>query len=273
MKQVMVLSKTHSLKRLLRKLSLNTVCEESRCPNISECFSNSTATFMILGDRCTRGCTFCNVERGKPSKTNKEEPYLLLEAVKELKLSYVVITSPTRDDLPDGGAELFAECTRILKENIPGIKVELLIPDFRGSEQALLRVLSSKPDLINHNIETVPRLYPYVRVGAKYERSLWVLKRVKEISSQIPTKSALILGFGETKEEVIKVMEDLRSVECDVLVIGQYYQPSLRHYPVKRYYTMEEFKELEQIAYSMGFKKVVSKPNARSSYKAWEITL
>lgn len=271
MKPVVVLSKTHSMKKLLRSLSLNTVCEESKCPNISECFSNGTATFMILGDRCTRGCTFCSVKRGNLREPNAEEPYLLLEAVKRLKLNYVVITSPTRDDLPDGGAKHFAECTRLLKENLPGIKVELLIPDLRGSEDALMQVVDSKPDLINHNIETVPRLYPYVRVGAKYERSLWVLKKVKEFAPNIPTKSALILGFGETKEEIIKVMEDLRSVECDILVIGQYYQPSLKHYPVKRYYTLEEFEELEDIAYRMGFRKVVSRPNARSSYKAWEV--
>ncbi len=273
MKPVIEFSKLYEVKKLLRRTKLHTVCEESRCPNISECFGNKTATFMILGTHCTRRCAFCNVEKGFPQKVDPEEPYRLLEAVKILGLKYVVITSVTRDDLPDGGAFHFAKCIRVLKENIPDIKVEVLIPDFRGNKKALETVLKERPVVLNHNIETVPRLYPGVRVGANYERSLNILKWSKEIDKSVLTKSALILGFGEKKEEVIKVMEDLREVDCDFLVIGQYYQPSLKHHPVLKYYTYEEFKELEEIAYNLGFKFVVSKPNARSSYKAFESLL
>jgi len=273
MKPVLHFSKLYEVKKLLRKSRLYTVCEESRCPNISECFGSKTATFMILGNRCTRRCVFCNVEKGFPKAVDPEEPYRLLEAVKALRLKYVVITSVTRDDLPDGGAFHFAKCVKVLKENIEDIKVEVLIPDFRGSKKALETVLREKPVVLNHNVETVPRLYPKVRIGANYERSLKILKWSKEIDKSIYTKSALILGFGETKEEVIKVMEDLRKVECDFLVIGQYYQPSLKHHPVVKYYSEEEFKEFEEIGYELGFKFVVSKPNARSSYKAFESLL
>ncbi|GAB6066464.1 lipoyl synthase [Aquifex pyrophilus] len=273
MKPVIQFSKLYEIKKLLRRTRLHTVCEESRCPNISECFGSKTATFMILGTHCTRRCAFCNVEKGFPQKVDSEEPYRLLEAVKVLGLKYVVITSVTRDDLPDGGASHFAKCIRVLKENIPDIKVEVLIPDFRGNKKALEIVIEEKPVVLNHNLETVPRLYPHVRIGANYERSLNILKWSKELDKSILTKSALILGFGEKKEEVIKVMEDLRKVDCDFLVIGQYYQPSLRHHPVLKYYTEEEFKEFEEIAYSLGFKFVVSKPNARSSYKAFESLL
>ena len=269
-KPVIEFSKLYEVKKLLRKTRLHTVCEESRCPNISECFGNKTATFMILGTHCTRRCAFCNVEKGFPQKVDEEEPYRLLEAVKKLGLKYVVITSPARDDLPDGGAQQFANCIRVLKENIKDIKVEVLIPDFKGKKEALEKVLKEEPVVLNHNIETVPRLYPKVRIGANYERSLKVLKMSKEILPKVKTKSAIIVGFGERKDEILKVFEDLRKVDCDFLVIGQYYQPSLKHYPVVKYYTEEEFKELEEIAYSFGFKYVVSKPNARSSYKAFE---
>jgi lipoic acid synthetase len=273
MKPILKLSRLHEVQKVLRLSKLNTVCEESRCPNISECFGTGTATFMILGNRCTRGCSFCNVSRREPAKPDPEEPYNLLRAVQRLGLHYVVITSVTRDDLPDGGAHHFAECIRVLKENIPDIKVEVLIPDFRGNRNALEIVLAQKPVVLNHNIETVPRLYPTVRIGANYERSLKILKWSKEIDRSIYTKSAIIVGFGEKKEEIIKTMEDLREVDCDFLVIGQYYQPSLKHHPVVKYYTEEEFKELEDIAYDLGFKFVVSKPNARSSYKAFESLL
>ncbi|RUM31876.1 MAG: lipoyl synthase [Aquifex sp.] len=273
MKPVIRFSELYEVKKLLRKTRLHTVCEESRCPNISECFGNKTATFMILGTHCTRRCAFCNVEKGFPQKVDPKEPYRLLEAVKVLGLKYVVITSVTRDDLPDGGAQHFAECIKVLKKNIPDIKVEVLIPDFRGNRTALETVLAQKPVVLNHNIETVPRLYPTVRIGADYRRSLEILKWSKEIDRNIYTKSAIIVGFGEKKEEIIKTMEDLREVDCDFLVIGQYYQPSLKHHPVVKYYTEEEFKELEEIAYNLGFKFVVSKPNARSSYKAFESLL
>ncbi len=269
-KPVIELSKVNEVKKILRRARLNTVCEESRCPNISECFGNRTATFMILGDRCTRGCTFCNVKRKFPLPPDEDEPLRLLEAVKALGLKYVVITSVTRDDLPDGGAGQFARCVRLLKEKISGIKVEVLIPDFRGDERSLRLVLEAHPDVLNHNVETVPRLYPRVRIGSKYERSLKVLEMSKRIAPHIPTKSALILGFGESMEEVVEVMKDLRSVGCDFLTVGQYYAPSLKHHPVVKYYTSEEFKKVERIAYELGFKFVASGPNVRSSYRAFE---
>ena len=267
-KPVLRLSEAHKVKRLLRRTSLNTVCEESRCPNISECFGRGTATFMILGDRCTRGCTFCNVKRKYPLPVDPEEPLRLLKAVRRLGLRYVVITSVTRDDLPDGGASHFARCVRTLKDNLPGIKVEVLVPDFRGRRESLEMVLEQAPDVLNHNVETVPRLYPRVRIGSSYERSLRVLEMSKEIAPHIPTKSALIVGFGESKEEIFKVMEDLRSVDCDFLTIGQYYAPSLKHHPVVKYYSPEEFEELKDVAYSMGFRFVASGANVRSSYMA-----
>ncbi|WPM31653.1 lipoyl synthase [Hydrogenobacter sp. T-2] len=273
MKPILELSKTHEIKKLLRSLRLHTVCEESRCPNIGECFGSGTATFMIMGDTCTRACSFCNLQRGKPLPPDPEEPYKLLHAVKTLKLSYVVLTSPTRDDLSDGGASYFAKCVRVLKENIVGIKVEVLVPDFKGDTQALSKVLSSEPDVLAHNVETVPRLYDPVRAGSKYERSLSLLRFSKELAPHILTKSALVLGFGESLEEIIQVMKDLRAVGCDLLTIGQYYQPSKEHHPVVKYYTEEEFKTLEELAYSLGFKKVASGPNVRSSYKAIELSL
>ncbi len=271
MKPTLALSKTHGIKRLLRNLKLNTVCEESRCPNIGECFGSGTATFMILGDTCTRACSFCNLKRGRSIPPNPEEPYLLLQAVKSLGLSYVVITSPTRDDLPDGGAEHFYKCVKVLKEEIPNIKVEVLVPDFKENRKSLELVLSSQPKVLAHNVETVPRLYQRVRGGAKYERSLEVLRLSKEINPEVFTKSALILGFGERWEEIIEVLKDLRSVKCDLITIGQYYQPSKDHHPVIKYYTEEEFKELERIALSLGFKGVKTGAHVRSSYRAWEL--
>lgn len=271
MKPVLILSNTHTLKKLFRSLKLNTVCEESRCPNIGECFASGTATFMILGDVCTRACTFCNLARGKPASPDPEEPYNLLQAVKRLGLKYVVLTSPTRDDLPDGGAEHFARCISVLKENVPDVKVEVLIPDFKGSRESLGRVLSARPDVLAHNVETVPRLYPKVRAGAKYERSLQILRMSREIAPHVPTKSALLLGFGEEWDEIVQVMKDLRSAGCELLTIGQYYQPSRHHHPVVKYYTREEFRRLEQLAYSLGFRRVASGPEVRSSYRAWEL--
>lgn len=269
-KPILRLSQAHRVKKVLRRSRLNTVCEESRCPNISECFGSGTATFMILGDRCTRGCSFCNIRRGSPLPPDPEEPYRVLEAVRVLGLRYVVITSVTRDDLPDGGADQFARCVRVLKENLSGIKVEVLIPDFGGKKEAIEKVLEEGPDVVAHNVETVPRLYEQVRRGADYKRSLQVLRYVKEVNPSTPTKSALILGFGERRDEIVKVMEDLREAGCDLLTIGQYYAPSLRHHPVVKYYPPEEFEELKKIAYSLGFKFVASGPNVRSSYRALE---
>ena len=270
MKPVLELSKLHRVKKVLRRARLNTVCEESRCPNISECFGAGTATFMILGDRCTRSCSFCSVRRGVPEPLDGEEPYRLLDAVRVLGLRYVVITSVTRDDLEDGGARHFSECVKVLKDSIKGIKVEVLIPDFGGSEEALRQVIDACPDVINHNVETVPRLYRNVRLGSDYERSLWVLKRIKELVPSIPTKSAIILGFGEKVEEVLEVMRDLRKVGVDFLTIGQYYSPSLRHHQVVKYYSLEEFEYLRREGLSMGFRFVASGPNVRSSYRAFE---
>ncbi len=273
MKPILKLSDTHKVKRLLRSLKLHTVCEESRCPNIGECFGSGTATFMIMGNTCTRACSFCNLQRGKPLPIDAHEPYKLLQAVRHLKLNYVVITSPTRDDLPDGGAGHFAKCVRVLKENIESVRVEALVPDFKGSREALKKVLSSGLDVLAHNVETVPRLYERVRAGSKYVRSLELLRCSKELAPHVPTKSALVLGFGEEWEEILQVMKDLRSVCCEFLTIGQYYQPSRNHHPVVKYYTEDEFKELEKIAYSLGFKRVASGPEVRSSYKAWELCL
>ncbi len=269
-KPLLVFSQTHRVKAILRRGGLTTVCEEARCPNISECFGAGTATFMILGDRCTRRCGFCNVMKEPPKAVDINEDKKLLRAVKSLGLRYVVITSVARDDLPDGGASHFAKCIKTLKDNLPGIKVEVLIPDFRGDRSSLERVIKQGPVVLNHNVETVPRLYPKVRVGSKYGRSLMVLKMSKEIAPHIPTKSALILGLGERKEEIIRVMEDLREVGCDYLTVGQYYQPSKRHFPVVRYYSREEFYELEEMAKSLGFKRVACGSNVRSSYRAWE---
>ena len=269
-KPLIRLSKVNEVKRLLRRANLNTVCEESRCPNISECFGNRTATFMILGDRCTRGCSFCNVKRKHPRPVDRNEPYRIFEVVRALRLKYVVITSVTRDDLPDGGAEQFAKCIEVLRKNMEGIRIEALIPDFKGKKESLETVLEAGPDVLSHNVETVPRLYPKVRVGAEYDRSLRILKWSKEMAPHIPTKSALILGFGERMEEVVEVMRDLRRVGCDLLTVGQYYAPSLKHHPVVKYYSEEEFREIEDIARSLGFRFVACGPEVRSSYRALE---
>ena len=268
MKPVVHLSDLHRMKKLLRKVKLNTVCEESRCPNISECFSSGTATFMILGDRCTRSCSFCNVKRAVKGYIDPEEPFRIAEAVRILGLDYVVITSVTRDDLALGGAFQFFKTVRIVKELNPGVRVEVLVPDFGGSSGAVELVMSSSPDVFSHNIETVPRLYGKVRRGADYGRSLCIIKRAKEINPSVVTKSALLVGFGERIDEIKRVMDDLRGVDCDVLTIGQYYMPSLRHHPVVKYYREEEFLMLKEMAEEKGFKMVVAGPNVRSSYKA-----
>lgn len=254
-------------KEMLERLSLHTVCQEALCPNLVECFGRKTATFMILGKHCTRNCTFCNVTKKKPEAVDPHEPEHVAQAVMELGLKHVVITSVTRDDLADGGAGHFAAVINKVKEATPEVTIEVLIPDFQGSEEALLTVIEAKPDIINHNVETVPRLYPAVRPLAEYSRSLMLLENVKRHSA-IYTKSGIMLGLGETQEEVVEVLKDLRSVDCDLLTIGQYLAPSAKHHPVVEYIEPDQFDEYKRIADDLGFKYVISKPLARSSYHA-----
>ncbi len=260
-----------SMHGLLDELSLHTICQSALCPNIGNCFTAGTATFLILGDMCTRRCTFCAVKRGHPSPVDEEEPEHLLEAVEKLGLSYVVITSVTRDDLPDGGASQFARTVTLLRENVAGITVEVLVPDFRGSEKAIRMVVESGPQVINHNVETVPRLYPEVRPEADYARSLELLYTVKKLNPETVTKSGLMLGLGESREEVIEVMGNLREANCDLLTIGQYLQPSPQHHPVVRFVPPEEFTEYGAIGQALGFTEVASSPLVRSSYRAAEL--
>lgn len=262
------LAACNKVKGLLRELDLHTVCEESLCPNVSECFYNGVATFMILGDICTRDCSFCNVKKGRPLEVNYTEPLRVKEAVKRLTLKHVVITSPCRDDLKDGGAEIFVETVKEIKNLNRDIKVEILIPDFRGNKTALGKTACCGADVIAHNLETAPSLYIKVRSSADYDRSLEVLRIVKETNKNIFTKSGLMLGLGENKDEIIGVFNDLRAVGCDFITLGQYLSPSLKHYPVKRYILPEEFLYLSDEAYKLGFKKVMSSSYARSSYLA-----
>ena len=257
-----------TMKGLLEELGLNTICQSALCPNIGQCFSRKTATFLILGDICTRHCTFCAVEKGCPLPVDGDEPQQIVTAAATLRLNYVVITSVTRDDLPDGGAYQFARTTSLLHEK--GMAAEVLIPDFLGSTEALKAVVESSPEVLNHNVETVPRLYPEVRPEADYLRSLQLLSRVKT-QAGIITKSGLMLGLGETRDEVIRVMQDLREAGCDLVTIGQYLQPSPKHHPVSRFVPPEEFSRYEQIGQEMGFTAVVSAPQVRSSFKAAEL--
>ena len=260
-----LIAKTRSL---LDHLGLPTVCDEARCPNRGECYSLHTATFLILGDICTRGCAFCAVKKGKPVPLEADEPRRLARAVAELGLRHVVITSVTRDDLPDGGAAHYARVVAALREHCPGVRVELLVPDFAGSEEALVRVLAAEPDILAHNLETVPRLYPQVRRGADYRRSLKVLEQAKQLSPNLITKSGVMLGLGEDAVEVEQVLKDLRAMQCDMLTLGQYLSPSLHHVPVARYVNPEEFVSWQRQALSLGFKSVAAGPLVRSSYKA-----
>jgi len=260
-----------SMHGLLDGLNLHTICQSALCPNIGKCFTAGTATFLIMGDVCTRRCTFCAVKKGLPKPVDEAEPEHLLEAVQKLGLSYVVITSVTRDDLPDGGASQFARTVALLRENAADIMVEVLVPDFRGSEEAIRMVVESGPQVFNHNVETVPRLYPEVRTGADYARSLELLYMVKELNPKIATKSGLMLGLGESAEEIVEVMRDLREANCDLLTIGQYLQPSAQHHPVIRFVLPEEFAEYEYIGREMGFAEVASSPLVRSSYRAAEL--
>jgi lipoic acid synthetase len=254
--------------QMLRALNLHTVCEGARCPNMGECFRAKTATFMILGDVCTRNCRFCAVHKGKPDMVDIEEPQNLAEAAKTLALKHVVITSVTRDDLYDGGAGQFAACLNELRNELPNATTEVLIPDFKGDENAIQIVIDAKPNIINHNVETVPSLYPKVRPMAKYQRSLDVLNYVKMKNPNIYTKSGIMVGLGETEEEVLNLCKDLRAVNCDMLTIGQYLQPSKQHLDVVEYISPEQFKRYKTLALELGFKYVASDAYVRSSFNA-----
>ncbi|HEY9051490.1 MAG TPA: lipoyl synthase [Gammaproteobacteria bacterium] len=257
------------LKKILREQKLFTVCEEASCPNLGECFGHGTATFMIMGEICTRRCPFCDVGHGRPLALDAEEPVKLANTIKAMALKYVVITSVDRDDLRDGGAAHFVECIMRTRELSPAIKIEILVPDFRGRVDVSLEILKqAPPDVFNHNLETVPRLYREARPGADYQGSLELLKQHKKLYPDVPTKSGIMLGLGEEKDEVIEVLKDLRAHNVDMLTLGQYLQPSAHHLSVKRYVTPDEFEELKLIAIDLGFTQVASGPMVRSSYHA-----
>ncbi len=256
------------LKSLVQSLELHTVCESAACPNIGDCWNRRTATFMILGNVCTRRCGFCAVQKGAPLPVDYDEPRRVAEACAVLGLKFAVITSVNRDDRKDGGAELFALTIQAIRDRLPGCGVEVLVPDFQGSHAAMDIVLASAPDVLNHNTETVPRLYRQVRKGARYERSLDMLAYAKRMQPGIPVKSGVMLGLGETSEEVLAVMRDLRAGEVDILTLGQYLRPSQQHLPIRRYVSPEEFADLKRLGYEMGFRHVESGPLVRSSYHA-----
>ena len=258
------------LKGLMRELTLHTVCEEARCPNIGECWNHGTATFMILGDVCTRACTYCAVAHGRPAAPDLAEPERVANAIHALELAYVVVTSVDRDDLADGGASMFAETIRRTRGRLPQCRIEVLIPDFRGSDEALRTVLDARPDVLNHNTETVPRLYPMARSGGRYARTLELLGRSNRYAPDIPTKTGLMVGLGEERDELVATLEDLHAVGCRILTIGQYLRPTAAHAPMTRYYHPDEFRELKETALEMGFVHVESGPLVRSSYHAHE---
>jgi len=258
------------VRSLLRDAELHTVCEEARCPNIGECFNAGTATFMILGDTCTRACGFCAVTSGRPGALDWAEPIRLARTVERLGLDYVVITSVNRDDLDDGGASVFAACIRAIGRSMPGTRVEVLIPDFEGNAAALASVVEAGPVVLNHNTETVPRLYPRARPKGDYARTLELLRRVKALDTTMPTKTGLMVGLGESFDEVVTVLEDLRGVDCDLLTVGQYLRPSAKHLPVERYWHPDEFDRLAEVARGLGFRHVEAGPLVRSSYHAGE---
>lgn len=259
------------LKAIMRDLNLHTVCEEARCPNIGECWDHGTATFMILGDVCTRACSYCAVAHGRPAAVDNEEPERVAHAIQQLGLNYVVITSVDRDDLKDGGASIFAGViTETRKRLGNSCRIEVLIPDFKGEEAPLRTVLEARPDVLNHNTETVPRLYRMARSGGRYSRTLELLGRSRTMAPDIPTKTGLMVGLGEEREELLAVFKDLRDVGCQILTIGQYLRPTQEHTPMTRYYTPDEFRELKQIALDLGFVHVESGPLVRSSYHAHE---
>ena len=260
----------HNLKKLARGLGLHTVCESAQCPNIGECWTHKTATFMLLGDICTRRCGFCAVPKGKPQPIDWDEPRRVAEAVTTLGLKHAVVTSVNRDDDNLGGARIFAETIRAIRQRMPGCRVEVLIPDFQGMDEALKIVLDAQPDVLNHNTESVPRLYRVVRSGARYERTLKLLENVKKFSPGMVTKSGVMVGLGETTEELIEVFRDLGGRDVDILTVGQYLRPSRDHLPIARFYTPEEFNDLRDQALRFGFRHVEAGPLVRSSYHAHE---
>ena len=259
------------VKGMIKGEQLHTVCQEAKCPNMWECFSHKTATFLIMGSRCTRNCRFCSVLTGPPEPPDPGEPARVADVVHRMGLNYVVVTSVSRDDLPDGGASLFAETIEKIRRKMPDACVEVLIPDFQGSRQALYKVLQARPDVLNHNIETVARLYPRVRPQASYERSLMLIHRAHEYDAMLPTKSGLMLGLGEKKAEVEKTLEDLLAAGCRLLTLGQYLQPSKNHLPVERFIPPQEFEAWRKKAVKLGFAEVASGPFVRSSYHAREL--
>jgi lipoic acid synthetase len=258
----------HELKRLMRSKSLHTICEEANCPNIAECWGRGTATFLIMGDTCTRSCGFCDVKTGMPSPLDWAEPIRVAQAVKDMDLKHVVITSVNRDERKDGGAPIFALTIRKVREVQPGCTIEVLIPDFKGNMSALEIVMRDQPDILNHNVETVPRLFKQVQPQDRYEWALTTLRNAKAIQPDAVTKTGIMLGLGETRDEVLDVMRDLRAIDVDILTLGQYLQPSKKHLPIERYWEPEAFAEFRRIGYDMGFKWVESGPLVRSSFRA-----
>ena len=256
------------MKSLLRNAKLHTICEEAKCPNIAECFGSGTAVFLILGDICTRNCKYCNVKHGEPQSLNPNEPKDVAESVKELGLKYVVITSVTRDDLEDGGASVFYDTVTEIKKINKNCRVEILIPDFKGKIKSLKKVIDAKPDVINHNIEVVQELFPEIRPEGNYETSLQLLRDIKDINKNVKTKSGFMIGIGETKDQILKTMKDIRNADVDFLTIGQYLQPTKEHAEIQKYYIPEEFELLKKIGLDFGFKHVESGPLVRSSYHA-----
>jgi len=259
-----------ALKHLMRELELHTVCEEAHCPNVGECWEHKAATFMILGDVCTRNCAYCAVAHGTPAPLDAGEPVRLAEAVRRMALKHVVITSVDRDDLPHGGAQVFAACIAEIRRRTPGTSVEVLIPDFKGSERALRLVVDAKPDILNHNLETIERLYRLARPGGRYARALELLRRAKQLDPGTLTKSGIICGLGEEWDELLTAMRDVRAQGVDILTLGQYLRPSDQHLPIARYYTPAEFAELRRLGMAMGYRHVEAGPLVRSSYHAWE---
>ena len=260
----------NDLRNKMRKSLLHTVCEEARCPNIGECWERKTATFMILGDTCTRACTYCAVNTGTPNGLDLEEPIRLAQTVESMLLNYVVITSVNRDDLLDGGAFIFSQCIKQIKKRLPECKVEVLTPDFEGNFESLATVVNAGPQTFNHNIETVRRIFPRVRAKGNYDLSLEVLRNVKQISGSMVTKSGIMVGLGETMDEITQTMKDLRDSDVDLLTVGQYLRPSEKHAPISKWYTPDEFKNIEVSGLELGFKHVASGPLVRSSYHADE---
>lgn len=260
-----------NVRSLIQQDRLHTVCQEAKCPNLWECYSSQTATFLIMGSRCTRNCRFCAVSQGPIEPPDPNEPDRVADATAQMGLNYVVITSVTRDDLPDGGAEFFARTIQAIRDRIPDVRVEVLIPDFQGDPEALRAVVDARPDVLNHNIETVPRLYPQVRPQAIYQRSLDLLLRTRRYEPDLATKSGLMLGLGERREEIQATLEDLRGVDCRILTLGQYLQPSKDHLPVVRYVPPEEFDKWRRVALDLGFSEVASGPFVRSSYHAKQL--